>query len=386
MSSRRSILLLRGPLALVGVSVSALWPHISTWSTQTIVQILISSIGIIWLITDLLKFTESRMRRAVAKLVDNFILDDFLRILYDPDTGIIPCTVGSFLGASSMYCLRMNEEQRTKLVQASLWTTNEEAHSILLDAGGTRALLPESVRDWIDRSRRQEQGLPDSKPQASSVETVEEASSESSSLSGCHNHSVVYKPTAMNERASSDDDIERLTAGTSKVCDDWNKPEELYFENSATKIPQRIPTDTSRVMFSIVMDMMTEKFRPMLASIPEAKLEIVGAMATMGLCAQFLLRLRSRQWIIGSISAMCLSGTAMGAFSMMLIRHACLGAVQDVDSLKEVSIAILLRSFGRIKHLVTKDKRLKGAIAMIVLSLLGRLKPQQPTQRYQVVP
>ena len=389
MSPPENLYLLRGPILVVAVIASALWPYVSTWSAQSIIQLLVASIGAMWSVADFFRFTESNLRQKVSSLLDHFVLDDFLRVLYDPDIGIVPCMVGSFVGASGMYGLRLDEEQRTKLVQASLWSTKEEAHSILLDAGGTKALLPEFVKAWLggeqatqrDHQRhrhrhhqqQQQVDVAQSKPRAIMVETVEEIASDSSSVSDYHTH--------LEEcRAEPNADRHRMTPNTSSgdfshsyTDQEPTRPDEVCFMNGKRmRIPPGIPTDPVMVMFSIVKDMAIEKVRPLFASIPESRVELVGSLAAIGMCAQFLLRFRRERSMLGTFSALCLSGTAAGAFTTMLVRHAVLGTVHDLHSLKMVSVAILSRSFDRLKWLIAKDKRWQSALALVVLSLFGK--------------
>jgi hypothetical protein len=375
MSLQGSLFLLRGPVLILGVVASVLWPYVSTWSFQCILQLVTASVGVLWLISDLLNVTKTNIRNTISKALDNFVLDDFLKTLHDPETGIIPCAIGSCLGASSMYGLRLDDQQKTKLVQASLWTTNEEARSILLDAGGTKALLPPSLQEWLDDGRSKKETI-ETRPPAVTVETVEETASDSSVSECQHNFEESPKMTKFEGR----DNI--MSRGNSpreigKISRKGiiNRPNEVSFEEeeeSQLRIPQGIPTDPIALMFSILRDMAIEKVRPLFASIPDTKVEIVGTVAAMGLCAQILLRWRSNRSALGSISALCLSGATLGAFSTVLLRHAMLGSIHDMDSLKMISAATVSRSFERIKRVLSKHKQWRGAVALIILGLIGR--------------
>lgn len=376
MSPQGSLLLFRGPVLIFGVLVSILWPYISKWSTQFILHFILASVGILWFTSDLLQFTKTKIRETISKVIDKFVLDDFLKSLYDPDMGIIPCAVGSCVGASSMYGLRLNDEQKTQLVQASLWTTQQEARSILLDAGGTKALLPQSIQEWLDEGNQRETRI-EIKPQDVFAETVEEAASDSS----MSDEDESPKNSDFEARGNLKRVNDRAANNIKKKSREGTqrRPRKVSFENeeeesSQLQIPPGIPTDPVAVLFSILRDMAIEKMRPLFASIPDSKVEVVGAVAAMGLCAQMLLRWRSNRSTLGSISALCLTGATVGAFSTVLLRHAILGSVYDIKSLKIVSAATLSRSLERIKQVLCDNnkKRWRGTLALIILGIIGR--------------
>lgn len=376
MSPRGSISLCRGPVLVLGVAASMLWPYVWTWSSQFILQLVIASVGLLWFISDLLRFTKRNIRDTISKLLDGFVLDNFLKTLYDPETGIVPCAIGGFVGASSMYGLRLDEAQKADLVQASLWTTNEEARSILLDAGGTKKLLPRSLQEWLDGGKPVTGNTETMRPQAATVETVEEAASDSS-ISECQHSFEESSPKVSDPEASG-----KMPKGFSRDVDKKSKegtgrrPDEVSFEEESSsshqRVPRHIPTDPVAVMFSILRNMAIEKMRPLFASIPDSKVEIVGTVAAMGLCAQILLRWRSRRSTLGTVSALCLSGATLGAFSTVLLRHAVLGSIHDMESLKIISAATVSRSFERIKQVLSTNKRWRGAFALVILCLIGR--------------
>lgn len=370
----QQLILWRGPILLLGVLASLLWPHVSTWSNQFILELCLATMGLVLLVVDLIHFAKLSVRHLFSSFLEGFILDDFLRALYDPETGIIPCMVGSFVGACTMYVLQLDDNQRTKLIQASLWTSEEEARSILLHPGGTKALLPESFQIWLDEGKVR-RGSIDNAASLVIVETVEESTSDTS-VSDDHNNSddspTASSPT-MDERVSNTWECSSKRKKKTAGSDTGNRtPDSVCFEETRRAIPSDIPTDPTAVMFRILRDKAMEKVRPLFVSIPESKLEILGTVAAFGLCSQFLLRFRSTRSLSGSIGALLLSGTAFGAFSSVLLRQAVLGSIHDLDSFKLVSATMLSRSLQRFKNLITNNKWCQSVLSLIILSMIGR--------------
>lgn len=362
-----SLQLMRGPFILSGVAASLLWPFISTLSTHSLAHLMLAVIGVAILVWDIWRFTKSSIRERLACFLDNFVLDDFLQRMYDPETGVIPCIVGTFVGASSMYGLRLDDEQKTRLMQASLWTGKEEARSILLDPGGTKAFLPQSILQWLGEGRtRAPRKAIDTivKPEPVSVETAEEEAESNSCDSDYHNQDHTVSP-----RPASPEGIHQNARAPQMGVD---RPDEVSFQRQELMPPLEIPTDPALEMLKIVRDMMINKLRPWFASIPETKLEILGTAAAVALCAHMVLRARSKPSLGGAIIAMGFSGTVAGAFCAVLLRQAMLGSIRDFASFKLISSAVCSRSLERMKRIITKDKRLSASVALFVLAWVGR--------------
>jgi uncharacterized membrane protein YeaQ/YmgE (transglycosylase-associated protein family) len=352
---------------------------------QSTLQLLFSAIGVSILILDILRFTKSSFRERIATFLNAFVLDDFLRFLHDPETGVIPCLVGSFMGAYSMYGLRLDNEQKTRLLQASLWTGKEEARSILLDAGGTKALLPESIQEWLSAGSTTTPEKPIHsilRPNPVTVETVEEEMESNSSDSDYANLNGVASPRPASPECT-------LVRRTRAEQMHGAQPKEVSFQRHQPMPPPGIPTDPVLEMLKIVRDIAVDKLRPWFASIPENEMEILGTVAAVGLCAQMIMRTRSKRSFFGTLIAMGLSGTVAGAFCTVLLRQTILGSIRDYSSFNLVSSAVLSRSLQRIKGFVTKDKRISTAVALFVLALVGQ-KNQRfsfgPPNRYRGAP
>jgi len=428
--------LIRGPLILsiVVAFVGRQW--IATISTDSIILLCGTIMGILFLIWDVIESIKIHFRNKIRNIVETFVLDDFLKTLYDPDYGMIPGLIGSSLGASSMYGLRLDNEQKTRLIQASLWTGKEEAQSILLHAGGMKALLPESFQQWLDEGRENTMTTKristPPQPVATTtttnktngdhlvdsilVQTAEEDTASTGSDSDSQDYSSVDaspRPSSPEEsttatpkrrggrgrrkpqqqqkgrRASLSEENEDRPGEISIPFPSNNHGNHQMTTSTTTMVtmtspPPGIAADPMLEMFRIVQDMILEKIRPIFASIPEDKLEILGSIATLGLGAQMIMGLLSRpqeqqprsgRTMIGIVTALGLSGTALGAFGTILLKQTILGSIRDRSSLQLISSMILSRSFHRIKDFIlTKDKRLSTTVAFLVLALVRRRK------------
>ena len=141
--------LFRGPFIVAAVCVSLLLPYLSH---KVLIQIGIASCGFLFFFYDLYVCFENEFRMFVSNLLDRLVLDDLLKTIYDPEAGIIAMMVAAVLGTSSMYALRLNDDQKTRLIQSSLCISNDKARSLLLTPGGCREFLPEGMKAWLNQN------------------------------------------------------------------------------------------------------------------------------------------------------------------------------------------------------------------------------------------
>jgi len=144
---------LRGPVVVITVTTSLLL-NIQEYCTMYVfAHLIVGTIGLLWFICDICMIIESRMRYGLNLILNKIVLDDVLRTIYDPTDGIWACIVGTCLGASSMYGLNMDDEERTELIQSSLCLEDKiEAHNVLLEPGGYKVLLSNGVQNWLQTS------------------------------------------------------------------------------------------------------------------------------------------------------------------------------------------------------------------------------------------
>jgi hypothetical protein len=363
----------KGPFLVVAVAVSLIRPYIAQCSPEFLIQVSIAFGGLLWFCYDFYMYIESQMRSGLRRFIDSMVLDDVLRAIHDPETGLIACMVGTFVGTSSMYALRMNAEQRTKLVQASLWTTPNEARTILLSPGGCKSLLPEAMQTWLAKDVKE---ATVSKPGVEEAEDYEGKSD--GSLSECD---VMHE----EDRSISSDVPQIRSRGLAFTEDSAASsapdPEDSVRtdEQQSTQEPHCQPPgndliDPVATMFSILREMAFEQIKPSIQSFPESTVENVGLTAALALAFQLLLRMRCRRSLLGSLSAVSLSAVASAAFSTILARHAMLGNIHDRQTLQLVGKAIASRSLQKLKDMATYKGRWQGVLAMMVLILVGRRK------------
>ena len=147
--------LLRGPMIATGAVVSFAIPYIVQLSPRTLWHLAMVVLGTLWFCWDLLKCIERQSRGAVNKILDSLVLDDILRMIYDPEEGLIACTIGSFFGGLTMYGLNLGEQDKTRLVQATLEIDYDQANSLLLAPGGCKQFLPKGMQQWLNESNSQ---------------------------------------------------------------------------------------------------------------------------------------------------------------------------------------------------------------------------------------
>jgi hypothetical protein len=133
------------------VTAALTLPFLLQLSTETVVCLGLFAVGTVITLRDVAKFAESRVRQRTSNFLENLVLDDVMRSIFDPETGWIACWVSLFVGNASMYAMPMSSEQRVRLIQSCLWTSEEQARSILTSPGGLKVMLPEALQVWLNR-------------------------------------------------------------------------------------------------------------------------------------------------------------------------------------------------------------------------------------------
>ena len=388
---RAHIHMLRGPLVVTAAAASFLLPYFLELSQVTLLQLTLALFGILWLCYDLLAFLEQQTRSNLRTLLNSLVLDDLLRLIYDPETGLIANMVGTFVGASSMYALGMSDEQRTKLVQASLLTSSDEARTVLLSPGGCKLLLPESMQTWLEEdegsSSRGTRQLPLEKPDMEEEEegNSDTSASESARVEG-EDNSISSDEASFRERGIPDSS-ESLNSNSARHASQSrcsNEAPDTVPKESRTERPSAGLIDPVTMMISIMKELAFERMTPLMKRLPaESTLENVGTAAAFALALQISLRLRSKRSLLSSISALTLGGVATTAFSTILAKHAVLGNIQDKESLQLVAETIAMRIWKRLKSSAMTKVRWQGILAMVVLTLVGRRRRPDTTHPFR---
>ena len=374
--SRAYYNLFRGPFIVAAVCVSLLLPYLSH---KVLIQIGIASCGFLFFFYDLYVCFENEFRIFVSNLLDRLVLDDLLKTIYDPEAGIIAMMIAAVLGTSSMYALRLNDDQKTRLIQSSLCISNDKARSLLLTPGGCREFLPEGMKAWLNQTisiKTVDQNVfVKTIDQNITVETIEFDSEEEDEDSDSS------PPTYGN--AFADDgglflnDNFRDNA-TPFFCDERHSQEMPHAKEDSTSKDQSdtefsIGTneqlrDPASEMFSILKTIAYGQIRSYIKYIPDAFLENAGVSAIMALGLQMAVRRNSRRSTLGSMSTILLSGVAAGSISTVMAKEMIL----QQDSFQKVARSVLLRSWKRLKATAYTNGSWKSTLAMIVLVVFGR--------------
>lgn len=344
--------ILRGPFLVVAAAISVFVPCLLQLSTSAIVHLAVATVGLLCFLRDLLIYVDTQTKAKLHQCLDGLVLDDLLRALYDPENGLIAFLVGGFMGASSMYGLRLNEEQKTRLVQASLSIDYDQANSLLMNPGGCKAWLPPMMQRWLDDQAEGFKGI--------EYEEVDEESSADS---------IPASPASREPFAEESPDMseEKNDASASISSESTSRQNQCSFTNP----PLGTPTDPLSEMFRIMRGLAFEQMKPYLQSIPESMLENVGMSAISILGLQ--LTSRRRQSTFRFICNVALTGVATGAISMVVARRMIL----DSDSFQTVFKAVALRTWQKIKDGVLNRQRWQSTLAVIVMLLLGRRNPER---------
>ena len=368
----------RGPILVLAVIISLLFPYIQEYITpNVIIHLAIGSLGIVWMLRDLSTILEDTTRSGLNLVLDSIVLDDILRAIYDPITGLYACCVGTYVGASSMYGLNMDENQRAELVQSSLGLKDEnQAHSLLLEPGGCKTLFPEEIQDWLRPSQANKRNQTQCPNEPTTV--IDPAWSRAlESDKGGYDHDILdidSESTFLSEESSSDSDEQR---NASTHDDDDSLVNERMGQSSGNSKPQGTRfhgtertnyPDPVSVFLRILQDMAKKKLKTCAEGLPRSKIESVGMASVVALGVQFALFRSSKKSRL--LSQLCASVAAL-SFGTVLSREAILGNVYDKQTLKMFGRDLAIRILRTIKE---KSASYKSILAMIVLIASGRMK------------
>jgi hypothetical protein len=373
--------LLRGPVLIGAVVSSVAVPYLLQLSQDTVLKITILILGLILLCRDLVSVTEHQLRVFIGRKLDGIILDDFLRSIYDPETGWVASIIGTCAGNATMYALPMDAEQRTKLMQATLWVDQTQARSILSEPGGCKQLLPEAFQRWlrqktddfeeVENYSTRNNHYPTST--AKNVPTpimrldseeyvIKEVDTASTSAGSTHTEEELKEKFDYSTRVPrnihgeewmhehSEDEFQE-TGDRDSRNQTQQAPHILPQEEFSSSFEEN-PTDPMKVMLQILWDLISDKMKVYSQMIPESTVETVGFTAAAALALHLGYRKNARVAVAGAVEglfALGLSGAAVGAVATLFTRHAMMGTIRDAKSLQLVSRAMLHRVWQRMK-------------------------------------
>jgi len=380
--------LLRGPMIATGAVVSFATPYVIQLSPRTLLHLTIIVVSMLWFCWDVLKCVERQSRISIDKLLNSIVLDDILRMIYDPEDGLLACMVGGFMGGCTMYGLRLKEEDKTRLVQATLEIDYQQANSLLMTPGGCKAWLPEGMQQWLNHHHHHHHQQ-QSKSSQKSVKAIggyyeehnnigEKDEREDEEVSS--NGSIPASPLAsepflkkpLNGESSMDGDhhhdaTARGMPAASNKGYYASMPQRSFINNN--------PTDPVDEMVSILRRLVYSQAKPYIQSIPESLLETVGLSAATMLLGTHLLQYRRNirrqkrySTPLGLAGNLLLAGVASGAISTIVAKRMILQG----DSFSTVCREMMTRSWLSIKDKALRKEQWQSYLAMVVLLILGR--------------
>jgi hypothetical protein len=389
----------RGPI-LIGAGISfLLFPFVAEFvSTKMIILLGIMMIGFVWFCHDLYRFLTRGLRFVVNHVLDSIVLDDLLRAIFDPETGLVACLVASFVGTSSMYALRMSPDQRTRLVKASLYMPDEDqAHTVLMEPGGYKFLLPEKVQDWLNSGELDSFNIKfpndDQEPSMSFIQEScrqpDITAANSRSISVDHGSEVSTSDCDITDFPEQEDDnffLEspgetNLRKGVEpSFCDDEylgrdtdHHPDHVEEEK---KLPQRMASESDPMteFVRILKDLATQRLRSHVRAMPVVAIENLGMASIAALAIQSLLGRKSKATrLLGATSAVIFSSIATFSFGAIVSRHVILGTIHNKKTLQLACKDVAVRVWDKLKAEI-RTRKTKTFVAMVVLCMIGRQK------------
>lgn len=342
-------------------------PYIVQLSPRTLWHLAVIILSILWFCFDLLKCVERQSRMSFNQLLNSFVLDDFLRMVYDPEDGLLACLVGGFLGGCTVYGLKLGEEDKTRLVQATLEMNYGKANSLLMAPGGCKAMLPQQIQQWLRHESHSVKAIEydDGEHHRKTIAENDRFEEEEVSSDG----SIPASPMAREPLKKPRDDGE----DNNDHEDDDDSSSSSSSQDSAP-MPRRLfvnPTDPVDEMVSILRRLVYSQAKPYISKIPEALLETVGwsALAMMGTHVHYRYNIRrQRHSTLGIAGNLLLAGVASGAISTVVAKRMILQG----DSFSTVCREMMTRSWKTIQTKALSKDHWRSYLAMLVLLILGR--------------
>lgn len=336
MTVNNPLMLLRGPLIVFSVLSALLAPFIAQLSVETLGLLGLLLVGLGVTLWDVFSCVSQQSRSYLSHQIDKFVLDDVLKALFDPEVGLIPNCVGSFLGSSAMYSLASSDEQRVRLLQSGIWVRDPEiARNVLYQPGGIKLLFPPLVLQWLESSSSS------SSSSSSAVATTPASKAI---------NKVIVEDVGWTEKShgSSDDDDESATALyeeeknniRNNFCSATDASSPLRrvtasrfsagtstTDRNAQRVPSTIQTNPPlphEVLGSVIMENVREKlvaaWNEMRLQTDRSTLTMTASTAALLLVLQLKTSRKARDIVLSalqSFTAMSLSSIAMVSGAML---------------------------------------------------------------------
>lgn len=381
--------LLRGPLFLSGVLLPLFARYLLLMRLETILSICLLGLGLALTCHDFFQLLESKARDFIHKSINAVVLDDVMKSLFDPCSGMLPCLMGAIIGNATIYSLPLSTSQRARLLQSCLAGTDEEdATHILTSPGGIRQLLPRSVQQWLESSNLGGDVLA-----AHSPHGLE------STTGMCEDRDEEVSSSSTNSCQDMDTEMEFSNGTPPRSADSGGIFATQHRENTprsaeGTRSPpsEDPPPDPLVVMGTILKELSFDGMSRLAQGIPDAWLQRASVAGALALCLQLRSSSRTRRILLGVLegsTAIGFASVALVALSGLVAKNAVIladskplaGLRLSTTSMPTGVVYILLK---RIKALVSvrmSSKQLQAAIALLVVYYLRRSSPNRGIPR-----
>jgi hypothetical protein len=267
---RSYVSIARGPFTLISVLVALIIPQLNNASTSTLVACGAFIVGCLLTIHDFLWIIRTHLRNSVQQTLDNTVLDNLLRSIFDPETGWIASFVGMVMGNALMYSLPMDASQRVQLVRSTLGVEECEAQVILQSPGGIKKMLPGSFQSWLGDSA------------TNPLCEDEDSAICSTDSSGPDLEPSPRPDSELNTRTDTPHEI----ANVELVAESRSAASRYQTGFTKTREPVQPLGDAPlpiTILFHILRQMAGERIHRFAESVPKSTLLAVGASSTIGL-------------------------------------------------------------------------------------------------------
>ena len=388
------------------VVASLIIPPLLQLSPEKLLYLGLFAVGLVLTLRDGMTLAKRRLRQGTLNLVETTVLDDVLRSIFDPETGWIACWVSLFVGNATMYTLPMSDEQRVRLVQSCLWTSEEQARTILTSPGGFKVMLPDNIQLWLDQessalcsptldaSKCDIDGSDhecDSSNQSEETEPSEEEMSHVLNASsgpprGLDGFSSQLKSGAPVERKPA-------TKTRNEIPDPATQTSRKATPGTAPTIRAHPPYPLD-AMGSILKEIASDAMKRTCTGVPDSVIQTVGVVASAALALHLTCSPRARRIVAGAVegtAALTLASVAAGAIAALVTKAHVTGSQQGDGATREIRYDV--SSISRSLLIKLKDacisggggiRRLQGIIAVLVLLYVGRRRTRH-LHRFQHV-
>lgn len=371
----------RGPILIGSVTFVLLVPYVCALSIQTLIYIALLLFGIFITVCDAALLLENHLRNRLAEALNVIVMDDILRSIFDPELGWIACFISTFVGNATMYALPMTQDQRMRLVQSCLWTSEEQTRKFFTLPGGVKEVFPLAFREWLEGNLENETKPPTpivSNHYRNKLNLVVEVEASETSDDETSERDHLVREFIHAEATCKGNSLPR---GIEAFPEPKQRHRPQHETQSSLLPPAQIFESPVDAMTSIIQDLSINAMKKACSNLPNTILSAAGIAASTGCLLHLRASPRARRIISGVVegtASLTLASVALGAISALIAKH-CLESDQLPNPQRSSSSQLRFPLATALAKLLNKGatKQWKGAVAFIVLFLIGRVRNAQ---------